>query len=106
MRAKTLASRRDFDRVWRKGVRARSNGVVAAVAPAELGKGRVGLIARANTAVDRNRIKRRLRSALNRCETAGMDTVVSGDESVVAMTFENLVSAVRSALVRARRELT
>jgi ribonuclease P protein component len=106
MRPRTLASRRDFDRVWRNGVRARRNGVVAAVAPAALETERVGLIARANTAVARNRIKRRLRSALDQCEIAGMDTVVSGDETVVAMSFENLVSAVRSALVRARRELT
>ena len=103
MDLRTLASRRDFDHVWRNGRRARRNGILVSALPTAPDAGRVGLIARAQGAVVRNRIKRRLRAALMECEAAGMDAVVSGQESVANMPFDELVDALRASLEGARR---
>lgn len=101
MESRTLASRRDFEAVWRAGMRARRDGIVAAVIPAARGSERVGLIARAGSAVVRNRIKRRLRSGFEDCEFRGMDAVVSGDESVARIPYEDLVGHMKDALAAA-----
>jgi ribonuclease P protein component len=75
------------------------------VVPTTDGKERLGLIARAERAVDRNRIKRRLRSAYDRCEVGGIDAVVTGDNSVAKMPFDTLVETVGGAVQTARRGL-
>jgi ribonuclease P protein component len=105
MELRTLGSRRDFDHVWRTGHRARRNGILVSAVPASTDAGRVGLIARAPGAVVRNRIKRRLRAALMECDAAGMDAVVSADESVANMRFDELLRALQASLERARREM-
>jgi ribonuclease P protein component len=105
MRPRALASRRDFDRVLHAHVRARRDGIIVSVAPAPGGHEHVGLIARANRAVVRNRIKRRLRAALLRCEARGVDAVVTAEESVATVAFDELVRDLQSALDGARRRV-
>ncbi|HET7482493.1 MAG TPA: ribonuclease P protein component, partial [Actinomycetota bacterium] len=77
------------------------NGVVVTCAPRpDGGPARVGLSVRrtAGGAVQRNRIKRRLRAAASSCELPpGADFVISGDASVATADFDRLVSAVAEA---------
>lgn len=65
----------------------------------------MGVTARAPSAVVRNRIKRRLRSAVVLCDTGGMDAVVSGDESVAQMPWQDLIRHMKGALASAGRGL-
>ena len=61
---------------------------------------RVGFAVRSSAggAVTRNRIKRRLRSAVATVEVApGFDVVVSGDESVASLDFQVLVENLSDA---------
>jgi ribonuclease P protein component len=106
MRPRTLRSRRDFDRVLRAGARARRDGITVSAMAARRGSERVGLVARGHSAVERNRIKRRLRAACLRCQAHGLDAVVMGDATVGTMPFQGLVATLQDALDGARRRIT
>jgi ribonuclease P protein component len=106
MRPRTLPSRRDFERVLRAGARARRDGITVSAMAARRGSERVGMVARGHSAVERNRIKRRLRAALLRCHTHGLDAVVMADATAATLPFERLVAALQDALDGARRRIT
>lgn len=103
MRLGAVSSKRDFDHIWKNGVRARRDGIVASAVSATPGGERVGLIARSSSAVVRNRIKRRLRAVLAQIDRSGMDVVVSAEESAAKMPYEDLKHHVESALAAANR---
>jgi ribonuclease P protein component len=98
-----LRSSRDFHRVRSSGARARSNGVTVWVAPGPEGvSGRLGLSARSRSAVERNRIRRRIRAAWREAgPTGSSDVVVGADEAALAPSFQELVNHLKSALNRA-----
>lgn len=73
------------------------------VSPGEPGPARVGLVAgrKVGNAVARNRVKRRLRAALDAVELAeATDYVVIGSGAVATVPFPVLVGWVRSATGR------
>lgn len=99
----TLRSSRDFHRVRSRGTRARSDGVTVWVcgdAPGSVT--RVGLSPRSRSSVERNRIRRRLRSAWREVAFEGsQDVVIAADRIALDASFQELVNHVRTALSRA-----
>jgi ribonuclease P protein component len=98
-----LRSSRDFHRVRSTGARARSDGVtvwIAAGTPG--GPARLGLTARSRSAVERNRIRRRLRAAWSEVDLRpGRDVVIGADRAALEPAFQELVNHVKTALTRA-----
>lgn len=96
-----LRRRSDLLRVLRMGRRCESAGLVVVEAPGVPGPPRITLIAGKDvgTAVDRNRVKRRLREALYRVGlTLGTDYVVIATEEVKEADFDELVRWLRDAV--------
>lgn len=95
-RTPSLKNRRDFDRVIASGGRARRGCVQVYVAPAEDGP-RLGLAVRVGPAgsVVRNRVRRRLRAAFERCGVVErVEVVIQADRSAADVAFQELVEAV------------
>lgn len=98
-----LRSSRDFHRVRSTGAHARSNGITVWVVEGSPGAPpRLGLAARSRSAVERNRIRRRVRAAWREAGVEqGRDVVVGADRAALAPPFQELVNHIRSALTRA-----
>lgn len=106
MASGSLSSGRDFRRVYRAGHKGRADGVTVWAAPAEHGDGgRVGIAIRAaaGTAVERNRLRRRIRAILRTLATAGHDVVVGADRSAARTDFQELGLHLGRALAEATR---
>jgi len=103
-RAHKLTSSADFRRTYAEGRRAATHTVIAHVRDSADGaKPRLGLSAARGIrgAVERNRIKRRLRAAaaiVGPELRSGVDVVLVGAETAGAAPFQNLVDNVRTAV--------
>ena len=99
----TLRRSRDFHRVRSTGARARSDGVTVWVAPRRGDDAtKVGIAARSKSAVERNRIRRRLRAATRSIDMGtGREVVVSADPRALDEGFQDLVTHLARALERA-----
>jgi len=89
-----------FQRALREGRRSSLPGVVAYVSPSSAGL-RLGLSVRASGAVQRNRVKRRLREAFRIAAPlapAGADIVVRADERASVTPFQELEELARRAV--------
>jgi ribonuclease P protein component len=100
----------DFRRVREIGARARQDGLTVFVAAATLGhpRGRAGITVpgAVGSAVVRNRVRRRVRAALQRTELGrDRDVVVRVDPSAVGTDYLELEANVISALSRANEGL-
>ncbi len=108
-RDQRLRERRDFDAVFRDGVRL-SRGVLTlrARARGDDGPGRFGFAvsSRLGGAVVRNRIKRRLRESARRSDAPGLDLVVTARDGAQQADFqtlhESLSELIRLAVQRSR----
>ncbi|HUG31536.1 MAG TPA: ribonuclease P protein component [Acidimicrobiia bacterium] len=89
----TLRNSRDFRRVLSDGKRRRKGGIVMVGSPGSAGPARLGLLVSKScgTAVTRNRIKRRLRSAADRTELqSGTDYVIIATRQVAEAPYDQL----------------
>lgn len=106
-RAGRLTSSGEFRRAYTEGKRAAIGTVVVHVrATGEDHPPRIGVsVARGiRTAVERNRIKRRLREAVRQVEAElpeGADAVVAGSAATGSEDYQDLVNNLRAALARA-----
>lgn len=102
---RALSSRRDFQRVYRDGRRARRDGVTVWVAArADDGMPRVGLAVRGGlgSAVVRNRIRRRLRAAFRELAPVSADVVIRAETPELVRTdFQELVTDLSDAVAAA-----
>jgi ribonuclease P protein component len=106
--AGSLRTAREFRRVYSEGVRARSDGLTLHLAPAP-DSGRLGLAVpkSVGSAVARNRLRRRLRSAAQECDlTFNADVVVGADPEAGHLKYQELVNHLRQAQERAGRRLS
>ncbi len=92
---RSLRSTRDYERLYSSGRRLSLDGLTLYVAPRpdRASPARLGLTVKGRSlpAVVRNRIKRRLRAAFDRCGVAGVDVVVRGEQRVASLPFQQLV---------------
>jgi ribonuclease P protein component len=98
-----LRSTRDFDRLRAEGRSGRSDGILAQVSPRS-GPTRLGLTVgrRSGSAVVRNRVRRRLRSAyLAHGRREGLDVVLVARREAVELSYQELENHVIRALDRA-----
>lgn len=96
----SLRNSRDFRRVLDEGARRRIGGIVVVDSPGPAGPPRVGLVVSRScgSAVDRNRIKRRLRSAARATELKpGIDYVIIANRQVADAPYEQLLGWLRRA---------
>ena len=101
-RAQRLRERRDFDAVFREGIRvSRGPLMLRARARGDDAPGRFGFAvsSRLGGAVLRNRIKRRLRAIAQRCQAEGLDIVVIARDGAQRADFKTLDESLRE-LVR------
>lgn len=102
---RSLRRARDFERVYRSGRRGTRDGltIIAAAGPPGSAS-RVGLAvpARVGSAVVRNRVRRRLREAAQRCvPPAGCDVVVRAAPELAGRNFQNVMRDMEAALAAA-----
>lgn len=89
----------DFRRVARQGRRVGTKDVVVFTYENGGPEVRVGMAVRATSAVERNRIKRRLRAALRAAEpSAGTDVVIRANQGATSASFQNLVATIEQAV--------
>ena len=96
----SLPNSRDFRRVLDDGTRRRIGGIVVVDSPGKAGPPRVGLVVSKScgSAVARNRIKRRLRSAARAIELEpGIDYVIIANKQVAEAPYDQLVGWLRRA---------
>ena len=99
-RLPALRASRDFKRVYDAGRRARRDGVTVFAAQAETA-GRTGIVVpkRVGGAVERNRVKRRIRAILAASDLDGRtDVVVQAGRSVREARFQELEKHLVEAL--------
>ena len=102
-RLHTLRSSRDFQRLRSEGRSGRSDGIVAQASPRP-GPSRLGLTVgrRTGTAVLRNRLRRRLRSAYQQHgPREGFDVVLVARKEAADLTYQELENHVIKAVQRA-----
>lgn len=104
--ATSIRSARDFRRVYTVGCRIRRAGMTIHLAPRDDGGSatRLGLVVpgRLGTAVERNRIRRRLRAAFRACRPPSpCDVVVRPDASLKEAPFEEIVRALCGVIEKA-----
>ncbi len=102
-----IRNSRDFHRVRATGARGRSDGLTVWVVPGRPeSRSRVGLAPRSKRAVDRNRIRRRLREAWREIPASnGREIVVGADQNALEAEYQELVRHLKSALSRAEAGL-
>jgi ribonuclease P protein component len=94
-----LTRAEDFQRLSRRARPVRAHGLAAYALRREGSEMRLGIAARATTAVERNRIKRRVRAAVTHAGARpGTDLLVRADAPAARTDFQELVRAVRAAL--------
>ena len=96
----TLRKRGDFDRVFRTGERFRSGEITLVKCPGPGREARLGFVAprRVGNAVERNRVKRRLREAARMMNwEPGCDYVIIGSREAKEAPFAVLVEWLRAA---------
>lgn len=104
-RTHPLRHRRDFDRVIAEGARAAAGPLQVYAAPSHETRLGLAVTARPAGAVVRNRVRRRLRAAFERCPSAApIDVVVRADGRVARLDFQELVNMLCGCLERAERE--
>jgi ribonuclease P protein component len=101
----SITAGRDFQRVYRSGKKVREDGLTiwAASRPDE-GDTRLGMSIRAATgsAVERNRLRRRIREVFRAYDPApGSDVVLSATREAVGRNFQELQDVLVAALERA-----
>ena len=100
MGIKSLTRAEDFKRLFKAGVTARAGGVTITSSPGACTESRLGLAVRAPRAVDRNRVKRRLRAACHealRGDPRPLDLAVRARAEAASTPFQELVNAFRVA---------
>lgn len=100
-RLPALRAGSDFRRVYARGRKARRDGVTVFVADGAGAETRTGIVvpARVGTAVDRNRIKRRIRAVLGRAALPeSSDVVVRVGPTASRLRFQELENHVVEAL--------
>lgn len=100
----SLTSSRDFRRVHRSGKKSRVDGITVWAAPTGSGTpGRLGMAVRAatGTAVERNRLRRRVREIFKAYDPMGHDVVVSASKEAAGKNFQELRDVLVAALDRA-----
>lgn len=100
----SIRSAQDFRRVYARGNRSTSPGMTVSATAGEGAELVVGLAVRKRTgsAVARNRVKRRLRGALDVLGPVGADAaVIQADESILSLPFQELVKTLRAGMVAA-----
>ena len=101
----SLRNSQDFRRVLSDGDRRRQGAIVLARSPGQPGPPRLGLVVskKSGNAVTRNRIKRRLRHAVDVLQLQpGMDYVIIANSQVAEVSF----ARIEGWLSRAHEELT
>lgn len=96
-----LRNRSDFERVLREGSRRSSGPVTVVVAAGDPGPARVGLVVgkKVGNAVMRNRVKRRMREAVDRAgPPAGRHYVLIARPGAGQVAFDRLVVAVEEGV--------
>lgn len=105
MATSSLRSGRDFRRVYRTGKKVRDDGItVWAAARPDAGETRLGMSIRAavGTAVERNRLRRRVREAFRSYDPApGSDVVLSASREATGRNFQELQGSLSTVLERA-----
>lgn len=104
-REQRLRRRRDFDAVYRTGRLVHTGFLSVRVRRTELERSRIGLAVtkRAGGAVMRNRIKRRLRAAIDTLGLpGGWDVVITARAPAATVPYDELVRVLTRALRRAR----
>ena len=99
-----LRDKRDFERVYEQGKRARRNGIVVIAAGRDDDCCRVGLSVprRVGTAVVRNKIRRRIREAIRQRGWGwGYDIVVQAGVSTTEISYQELEKHLGEALAAA-----
>lgn len=100
MRYGSITRAADFSRLTRQGRRSARGPLTLYVATGETGSVRLGMAIRADKAVTRNRVKRRLRAALRAAAVPeGTDVFVRADARARDTKFQELVDAFSSAAV-------
>lgn len=104
-RRNSIRSARDFRRVYRAGSTARVDGVTVWSAPrADADAARLGLSIRSSvgTAVERNKLRRRIRAIFTAYEPApGRDVVVQAGPEATGRNFQELSEVTELAFQRA-----
>ena len=101
MKPSTLRRPADFRRVLANGTRCRRGGVTVVANPASDSETRLGLVVgrSVGTAVLRNRVKRRLRSASNDIQwEQGMEYVIMADRKTGQVAYQVLADWLRGAV--------
>lgn len=89
----------DFRRAAKQGRRVGTKDVVVFTYENGGPDVRVGMAVRATSAVERNRIKRRLRAALRAAQPpAGTDVVIRANRGAATTGFQNLVATLEQAV--------
>jgi ribonuclease P protein component len=109
-RSARLLKHADFDRVYKQGQRQFSSHMTVLYLRQASGEARVGFtVGRVlGGAVDRNRIKRRLREAVRQHRSLlaiPVDVVINPKKSVLKMEFSELVEEMRRAFEQVARKL-
>ena len=97
----SIRSTQDFRRVYARGRRSTSPGITVATIAGEGSGLAVGLAVRkgAGSAVVRNRVKRRLRGALDVLGPVGAGAaVIQADGSILGLPFQELVKTLRTGM--------
>ena len=98
---RSLRRREEFVEVLRKGTKVSgSPGLSLSVLCRSGGPGRLGVAATARGAVQRNRIKRRLRAAFRDARTRSVDVVARADSRIARADYQELVSTFRGVCGR------
>ena len=89
----------DFRAVMADGERSGGRGMTVYVRRSQDNGPRLGLVVKASGSVSRNRVKRRLRAAVQAAGPAvGTDVVIRADDRAAGRDFQEMVTIVRGAL--------
>lgn len=105
MATSSITSGRDFRRVYRTGKKVRDDGITIWAAPRpDAGETRLGMSIRATvgTAVERNRLRRRVKEAFRAYDPVpGRDIVLAATREAAGRNFQELQGSLTTVLERA-----